>query len=184
MYYENELYHHGVKGQKWGVRRYQNADGTLTDAGKKRKARQDASDEKYRQRQIRITTKYYDNNRYGGLYGITNVDKGINSLTKSMKRDEAKYQKTGNEKYRNRAMQTANRMANKELWKQYELEKVRSLTSDQIKKEKVAVGKDFVQHVALNVGINAILLPTTGMAYMTLPNPQSVISETRLNADD
>lgn len=30
------LYHHGVKGQKWGVRRYQNDDGTLTDAGKKR----------------------------------------------------------------------------------------------------------------------------------------------------
>lgn len=32
----NELYHHGVKGQKWGVRRYQNADGSLTAAGKKR----------------------------------------------------------------------------------------------------------------------------------------------------
>lgn len=31
-----ELYHWGVKGQKWGVRRYQNKDGTLTDAGKKR----------------------------------------------------------------------------------------------------------------------------------------------------
>ena len=30
------LVHHGVKGQKWGVRRYQNADGTLTNAGKKR----------------------------------------------------------------------------------------------------------------------------------------------------
>lgn len=36
-YYENEyLAHHGIKGQKWGVRRYQNEDGTLTDAGKKR----------------------------------------------------------------------------------------------------------------------------------------------------
>lgn len=32
----NELYHHGIKGQKWGVRRYQNADGSLTAAGKKR----------------------------------------------------------------------------------------------------------------------------------------------------
>ena len=33
---ENELYHHGVLGQKWGVRRYQNKDGSLTMAGKKR----------------------------------------------------------------------------------------------------------------------------------------------------
>lgn len=30
------LYHHGVKGQRWGVRRYQYADGTLTPAGRKR----------------------------------------------------------------------------------------------------------------------------------------------------
>lgn len=32
----NELYHHGVKGQKWGVRRYQNKDGSLTPMGKVR----------------------------------------------------------------------------------------------------------------------------------------------------
>lgn len=30
------LAHHGIKGMKWGIRRYQNEDGTLTDAGKAR----------------------------------------------------------------------------------------------------------------------------------------------------
>ena len=33
---KRELYHWGVKGQKWGVRRYQNKDGSLTPAGRKR----------------------------------------------------------------------------------------------------------------------------------------------------
>lgn len=31
-----ELYHHGIKGQKWGMRRWQNEDGTLTEAGRER----------------------------------------------------------------------------------------------------------------------------------------------------
>lgn len=42
-----ELYHHGTKGMKWGRRRYQNKDGSLTEAGKKRYAR-DASQKGYK----------------------------------------------------------------------------------------------------------------------------------------
>lgn len=35
-YYQPELYHHGIKGQKWGVRRFQYADGSVTPDGAKR----------------------------------------------------------------------------------------------------------------------------------------------------
>ena len=37
----NELCHYGIKGQKWGVRRFQNEDGTRTLLGKKRRSKKD-----------------------------------------------------------------------------------------------------------------------------------------------
>lgn len=35
--YQDELYHHGIKGMRWGVRRYQNPDGSMTAEGLKKR---------------------------------------------------------------------------------------------------------------------------------------------------
>ncbi len=60
----DELYHHGVKGMKWGVRRYQNKDGSITEAGKKRYAR-DAREKDFN-KYDESSGKYYKQSKKNG----------------------------------------------------------------------------------------------------------------------
>ena len=67
------LMHHGIKGMHWGVRRYQNSDGTLTDQGKRRYGIQDAR-------------KYYKINRLQRAKENTNNSSKQERLTKRIRK--------------------------------------------------------------------------------------------------
>ena len=164
----NELYHHGVKGMKWGIRRYQNADGTLTYAGKKRQARIDKSDARYREKQMVKTAKYYDKSRRSGMLGMHKVE-GINSLQKKLDSQSGRYDKNV----------IRGQLAAKQALKQAELTKVSQLTHDQILKEKAAVGKQVAKDILISAGASVVLAPTTGMVYVQSTNAQTVRSQTR-----
>lgn len=57
------LMHHGIKGQKWGVRRFQNEDGSLTEAGRKRVAQSGAYMDIDRKRSTKRIGRISDENR-------------------------------------------------------------------------------------------------------------------------
>lgn len=73
--YENELYHHGIKGQRWGVRRYQNEDGSLKPAGEGR------YDDGLRGRARRKAAKSYDYRQGESYKNLSSSEKRKRSNT-------------------------------------------------------------------------------------------------------
>ena len=93
----DELYHHGIKGQKWGVRRWQNADGTFNEAGKKRYFGDGGSAGGTARRALAkvydINAKFYSKNGRNKTLASMNAAARDEMLKKADEADKAKAEK-------------------------------------------------------------------------------------------
>ena len=95
----SELSHHGIKGQKWGIRRYQNADGSLTASGRERYGISSYKQQTYNNisKEIKNSQKIALNERNDNIWSV----KKDKSLTRSEKQNKIneiykQYKETGN----------------------------------------------------------------------------------------
>lgn len=86
-YYGNELYHHGILGQKWGIRRFQNKDGSLTSEGQKRYGVNSKEEWKTLKKQMKTSERSYRDKWHNNAKN----KKELERLTEARDRKEALY---------------------------------------------------------------------------------------------
>lgn len=158
------LVHHGILGQRWGIRRYQNPDGTLTAEGKKR---QRISDKQYREKSLKKVEEFYNKNYRSGPYAIKKRT-GINELR----------EKIANEKNKEKLADYKLMLEYQKKLKSLEKEKVKKLTHDDILNEKRIVGKSYMKAVSSTVAAS-VALPGISWVIFT-PTPQKDLSNNRI----
>lgn len=168
---EYELYHWGTKGMRWGIRRYQNKDGSLTDAGKKRYYRE-ADEAGYKQESY--NGRRYKTNKKGQNEGFNaDVNKWVRddlgagrkiaeegsnlaNKTKKLIDDSSRYRKI-------EPMDLSN-MSDKEMRDQINRAMLERQYNDMFNPKNESRGREFVSQTlditgtVLGVGASAIAL--------------------------
>lgn len=158
----SELYHHGVKGMKWGVRRYQNPDGSLTAKGKQRLA----------------TYKKMELKRLNRTYNIKKLDRKRTKL-------EEKYGSSDDPKKQQKITAAKYTQLKAEGMKYLESKAIRNMTFKDMKAEQVAVGKARVKSIVNGVMGATLLSALSGgraLVITSLPD-KKVKTQNRVSAN-
>ena len=164
----SDLRHHGIKGQKWGVRRFQNADGSLTSAGRKRYGDGESS---------------YDYGKDSGGRKVVRVSKGssIDDYQNAIKKTKAAGESVENiRKFNNdvkrikdpamekRIRKSTEQMTDKELQQRVNrLNMEDNYTRMMMHREQLKQGEDYVNRV-LDVSAVALRGATTALTIALL----------------
>ena len=125
-----ELKHHGIKGQRWGVRRYQNADGSLTPLGKKKYGTKENFEKQMAAKNFRKQSKKFS------------------------KMENNKPKKTAKDMTDDELISRINRLKNEKLYLEINRD-IASLTPKKQSKGQAfvkTIGKDVLSPVAKNIG--------------------------------
>ena len=158
----NELQHWGIKGMKWGVRRYQNADGSLTPAGKKRYRDESESIE----RELSGATK-----KSASVEDYQNAIKKTKTVGESI--DSVRKFNESNKKLKDPAMErrirkNTEQMSDKELQQRVQrLNMEDNYTRMMMHREHLQQGEDYVNKM-LDVGANVVQGATTALTIALL----------------
>ena len=159
---QNELYHFGVKGMKWGERRYQNKDGSLTVAGQRRYDRDIAANAK-RKKDKRLPEEGLkdpkrwareDNERTKGLVDATSR---LNNDLKNANRESLNRAKN------NRPKMDLSNMTDKEMRDQINRAILERQYNDMFAPQKVSKGREFVSD-ALEIAGSTLAITSSALA--------------------
>lgn len=136
---ENYLEHSGIKGMKWGVRRYQNKDGSLTDAGKKRYDR-DIKENNAKKKDNRIVIDGPDAKRW--VKEDTKRAKGVVDSSSDMVRELKKINDSTKSKSGKQPMDLS-KMSDQELRSQINRAQLEKQYNDMFAPQKVSKGREY-----------------------------------------
>lgn len=157
---EDYLEHWGIRGMHWGIRRYQNADGTLTEAGKQRYAREVLRNRQKSKKNRVDEDDLKDPNRWA-KEDLTNTKQIVDS-SKSMANELKNLERATRSNKQNPRLDLSE-MTDEELRKQINREMLEQQYNNLFNKSDVNKGRENVQQI-LDIGGSLLGVTSSALA--------------------